>query len=179
MKRCVVLGTAPCMWDDLACAPAGLDVVAVNRAGWLYLEPIALWVSIHGIDLVDFIEQRRALGADMNFTAYGNFAGRDESGDVIRWNRPNGGGSSGLFATRIAIELGYERVVLAGVPLEGNTTTVDDEGSQTINEPSAAGYGVYRGGWLKYRDEIADNVRSMSGWTRETFGAPTAEWLNE
>lgn len=184
--RCVVLGTAPCMWDDLRRVPAGFDVVAVNRAGWLYLDPIALWVSIHGgicrsgdgLSLMDYIEKRRELGADMNFTAYGNFAANEESGDVIRWNRPNGGGSSSLFATRIALELGYERVVLAGVPLEGTTTICDADGSEVVEEPSAAGFAVYRRGWEKVHGEIADNVRSMSGWTRETFGEPTAEWLN-
>ena len=179
MKRCVVLGTAPCMWDDLARAPADLDLVAVNRAGWLYLEPITLWVSIHGADLVRHIEQRRDLGADMNFDAYGNFAEADDSGDVIRWNRPNGGGSSSLFATRIALELGYERVVLAGVPLEGNTIIADHDGNETVEEFSAAGFGVYRGGWERVHDEICNHVRSMSGWTRDTFGEPTAEWLNE
>ena len=179
MNRCVVLGTAPCMWDDLRRVPARLDVVAVNRAGWLYLDPIVLWVSIHGPCLVSYIEQRRALGADMNFTAYGNFAENEESGDVIRWNRPNGGGSSSLFATRIALEIGYERVVLAGVPLEGATTISDHDGTEIVEEWSAAGFGVYHGGWKKAHDEIARYVRSMSGWTRETFGEPTAEWLNE
>lgn len=178
MKRCVVLGTAPCMWDDLRRTPAGLDVVAVNRAGWLYLEPIALWVSIHGAGNLAHIEKRRELGADMNFDAYGNFANNEESGDVIRWNRPNGGGSSSLFATRIALELGYERVVLAGVPLEGQATLVDADGTEFVEEPSALGFGVYRRGWEKARDEIGEHVRSMSGWTRETFGEPTAEWLN-
>ena len=184
MKTCVVLGTAPCMWEDFARVPAGLDVVAVNRAGWLHLGPIAMWVSIHGATqssrtgLVDLIEKRRALGADMNFTAYGNFAENDASGDVIRWNRPNGFGSSSLFATRIALETGYDRVVLAGVPLEGNTVISDNDGTEIVGEHSAAGYGVYRGGWLKVQGEIADHVRSMSGWTRETFGEPTAEWLN-
>jgi hypothetical protein len=173
------------MWDDLRRVPAGLDVVAVNRAGWLYLDPIAMWVSIHGgsnrggVGLVDSIEKRRALGADMNFAAYGNFAENEESGACIRWNRPNGGGSSSLFATRIALELGYERVVLAGVPLVGDTTICDADGSEKVEEPSATGFAIYRGGWEKVHDEIADNVRSMSGWTRETFGEPTAEWLIE
>ena len=178
MRRCVVLGTAPCMWDDLRRTPDGLDVVAVNRAGWLCLKPITLWVSIHGANLVGFIEKRRGLGANMTFDAYGNFAANEESGDVIRWNRPNGGGSSSLFATRIALELGYERVVLVGVPLVGDTTISDRDNTEIVEEWSAAGFGVYRGGWEKVRSEIADNVRSMSGWTRETFGAPTSEWVN-
>ena len=177
MRRCVVLGTAPCMWDDLARAPAGLDIVAINRAAYLYLEPIAMAVSIHGVDLVGAIERRRKLGADMGFDAYGNFAQVDESGDVIRWNRPNGGGSSGLFATRIALEVGYDRVVLAGVPLIGETGVMERDGTESVREPSGGGFAIYRGGWQKVYNEIKDNVRSMSGWTRETFGAPTAEWL--
>ena len=179
MKACVVLGTAPCMWDDLARAPDGLDVVAVNRAGMLYLDPIVLWVSVHGKNLQEFIDARRGLGGSMDFDSYGNFAASEESGDTIRWNRPNGGGSSSLFAVKIARELGYDRIVLAGVPLEGQTTIVDVDGTEIVEEPSHLGFGVYRGGWLKVLDEIRNNVRSMSGWTRETFGEPTAEWLNE
>jgi hypothetical protein len=169
------------MWDDLDASPKGLDIIAVNGAGFLCLEPLTLWCSIHGGHLVKFIEKRRRLGGDMDFAAYGNFHPGEESGNVVRWQRPNGGGSSGLFTALIALELGYDRLVLAGIPIEGKRRlNYADGGPEIIEpEPSDAGFAIYRNGWLTNLDVIRGKVRSMSGWTQELLGAPTAEWLNE
>ena len=176
-KCAVVLGTAPCMWDDLEGAPPGWDVIAVNGAGFLYLDPIVMWCSAHGRYLTGWIEKRREAGASMDFKAYGNFGEHDDTGDVIAWNRPNGGGSSGLFTTMIALELGYDRLVLCGIPLEGQERFGYKEDVSTV-VPAQTDYKHYRKGWNKQLGLFSERVRSMSGWTRETFGEPTAEWLN-
>ena len=158
------------MFEDIDAAPDVSDVVAVNCAGILYREPIQIWACAHGTMLVDFMEERRALGYDMHFRALGNFTRNQQSGDVERYNRSNWGGSSALYATRIALEEGWDRVILCGVPLTGRES-LGIYADQT-------GYQVYRVGWEKHLNEIKDYVRSMSGWTKELLGEPTAEWLN-
>jgi hypothetical protein len=176
-RRGIVLGTAPCMWDDLAAAQAlvSWDVIAVNGAGFMYADPIEMWVSIHGDALVEWIEKRRALDYNMHFNAYGNFKPGEDSGSVIEWNKPNGGGSSGLFAVMVALEMGYERLILCGMPLEGQER-FDYDGREIITAETA--YRFYRSGWKLRAPLLRGHVRSMSGWTRETFGDPTSEWLN-
>lgn len=175
-KRGIVLGTAPSMWDDLAAAPAGWDVIAVNGAGFLYLKPIVMWCSVHGKYMHEWIAKREAAGASMDFRAFGNFGKRDNPGRIEQWNRPNGNGSSGLFAVLIALEHGYDKLVLCGVPLEGDQRHGYKDDPGVVK--ATTDYKHYRGGWLMRRDYLIRHVRSMSGWTRETFGAPDAEWLN-
>jgi hypothetical protein len=180
VKRGIVLGTAPSMWDDLDAARAILgrlrwSLIAVNGAGWMYIDPIAMWCSVHGFRLVKWIERRRERGLDMGFTAYANFGDREDSADVVRWNRPNGGGSSGLYATLVALELGYDRLILCGIPITGDTRHNYDSGETIVKADCA--YEAYRSGWIKSHDVIKNRVRSMSGWTREQLGVPTEEWL--
>ena len=177
-RRGIVLGSAPCLWDDLIPVPLSnngeWERIAVNGAGVLCGNPLHVWCSIHGPLLVEWIEKRRALGRDMDFEAYGNFADNQESGDVIRWNRPNGGGSSGLFTVLIAIELGFDKLILCGMPMDGEERIT----SGGDIEPGLTPYQHYRKGWIQRQGILSEHVRSMSGWTRETFGEPTAEWLN-
>jgi hypothetical protein len=174
----IVLGTAPCMWDDLERAPAGWDIIAVNGAGFMYLAPIALWCSAHGKYLTLWMEKRRNAGAPMTFKAYGNFGQYDELGDVIAWNKPNGNGSSGLYAVLVALELGYQKLVLCGIPLEGQERFDYKEDSSKVIT-AQTDYQHYRLGWNQNRDLLQKHVRSMSGWTKELLGEPDAEWLNE
>jgi hypothetical protein len=177
-RRGIVLGSAPCLMDDFADLPGGVhgiwEYVAVNGAGVLHRTPLDIWASIHGPKLVDWIEKRRALGCDMDFEAYGNFADNQDSAAVIRWNRPNGGGSSGLFAVLIALELGFDKLILCGMPVDGEKRITSD-GEVEVGETP---YQHYRKGWILRQGILSEHVRSMSGWTRETFGEPTAEWLN-
>lgn len=182
VRRGIVLGTAPSMWDDLDAARVILgglpwDLIAVNGAGWLYAGPVALWCSVHGSKLVRWVERRRELGFDMTFQAYGNFSKSEASGAVIRWNRPNGGGSSGLYATLTALELGYDHLILCGIPIAGDRRHNYEAGDAIIKADCP--YESYRSGWTKAEETLKHRVRSMSGWTADLLGRPTVEWLSE
>ncbi len=80
------------------------------------------------------------------------------------------GGSSGLFAVKIARELGFVKIVLCGVPMTVEATHIKR------GEPWNAAHG-FRRAWMKQRHTIKAHIRSMSGWTAEQFGVPTEEWL--
>jgi hypothetical protein len=81
-------------------------------------------------------------------------------------------GSSGLFAVKIAIEEGFEKVVVAGVPMLGSAKHI----ARNREWGSAR---TYQRGWTTHVAEIKDKVRSMSGWTKDLVGFPTPEWLGE
>jgi hypothetical protein len=174
---CIVLGSAPDWEDDLAKARKLVPdwpVVAINGVATLYLEHIVMWCSIHGRDLMKWAPMRAERGGNTDYLGYGNFSDKEECGDFIRWNRPNLGGSSGLFAVDIALESGFEKVILCGVPLEGQQRVCSADGSPV---EAVCAYESYRKGWERKLPDIKDRVRSMSGWTKELLGKPTKGWL--
>lgn len=95
-----------------------------------------------------------------------------------QWRWPWGGqGTSGLGATLVAIGLGYERIVLCGMPLDDGPHNGEPPWRRTKFESSeAAGPANTRKPdkhWERARDLAFDGkVRSMSGRTREWLGAP-------
>ena len=199
----IILGTGPGMFSDLGralCLAPRARIIAVNGAGVLYRDRIALWVSIHGDHLEAFIDERERLGYPDGYAAWGNFGSRHQNRRAHRWDKPNGGGSSALLALEVSREVaGYTHWILCGVPLSGHEckawANADGEimGQQDASkrqtdrreaevldsrEPSRGGYLIYRKGWKQQRRQLAPFVRSMSGWTLETFGAPTHEWVD-
>ena len=81
-------------------------------------------------------------------------------------------GSSGLFAVKAAIEHGFDRIVLAGIPMTA-------EGQHFLRPWSWDEWARFWAAWGEHREEISPYVRSMSGRTRDMLGAPTEEWLND
>lgn len=81
------------------------------------------------------------------------------------------GGSSGLFAVNGLLRDGFDKIVVAGVPLS------PDAGHIARGPAMWNGSRHYRKIWEHHFLSIARQVRSMSGWTQELLGAPTAEWL--
>jgi hypothetical protein len=79
-------------------------------------------------------------------------------------------GSSGLFACRVLIAERFQRIVVAGVPMEPNA------GHIVRRERWSAAKGFQRG-WEKRFPQIKDHVRSMSGWTAKLLGYPSSEWV--
>ena len=107
---------------------------------------------------------------------------------IKRLQRPNTGGSSGLFAVTIALDMGYDRIVLAGCPMEGALRVTypdgypgncgeDKDGYHDPMPNQSRGFAVYQQAWTRHFDLIKDKTRSVSGWTQELLGAPTAEWI--
>ncbi len=80
------------------------------------------------------------------------------------------GGSSGMFGYIVARHLGFERVLLCGVPMTSDPHFVR-------NAPWIA-VRAFTKAWDARKTEMMPYVRSLSGgWTEQLFGAPDAEWL--
>lgn len=88
-----------------------------------------------------------------------------------RWKDQATSGSSGLFAVRVALELGFDRIVLCGVPMQKEQGRLD-------GIVRWSGAEAFKKGWQQALPHLRDTTRSMSGWTKQLLGAPTAEWLN-
>lgn len=128
---------------------------------------VAHGVSLHPAKLPGWLARRAAAGRPALVEVW-SWVLNDRAGvtrAVADW-----GGSTGLLAVRAALASGFDRVVLCGVPMDA------DAGHFVRRRrwPHAVGF---RRGWLQHRGELAAHVRSCAGWTRDLFGAPSAEWL--
>ena len=151
-------------------------IIATNEVG-MEVEKLDHLVSYHAESLPDWDAARVAAGLK---PAEKLWTGEHRHIDPAHFERfgivPDHGGSSGMLAVQVALELGKEnpdqlRIVLAGVPLDpaaGNYKTPSVPWTEAT---------VYRPAWEKRAEALKKNVRSMSGWTAELFGKPTAAWL--
>lgn len=171
----VVVGSAPCRDRDLEeLGAVKADVIAVNHSG-IVLPLVDHWVSIHGGMMPQWLEDRREIGLPDPKIAAGGFADNFHDHRFIWWRIRPYTGSSSLLAVQWALFWGYRRIVLCGVPLTGDQSLLSDGSSRT----DRAGYECYRKKWKAKREHLPldECVRSMSGWTRDTFGCPDEEFL--
>lgn len=175
MRAAVVLGSAPGGIEELKLAPAGVDILAVNAAGYTYLGPIAAWGSVHADQMVGWLERRAELGGPGGFHAFGESFLPGQERDVVRYYGPTRWrGTSALYVVQWAMDVGgYDRLALAGVHIKGNTR---DRGGQ-LEDTDGGPYENYQLGWHTAIDEIRDHVRSYGGWTAELLGTPEPGWL--
>lgn len=174
MLTAIGLGSAACLHEDMAAALELFTpdlVVACNDAGADHPGPLDHWVSFHCEFFPKWVARREAKG----------YPPAGQLWTVKRRHQPtqvqaldvqtidNWGGSSGLLVAQVA-SLFAQRVVLCGVPLDAK--------QGHYNDPKPwRDAGNYRANLLSHLPDLG-NVRSMSGWTRETLGAPTKEWFN-
>lgn len=186
-RGALVVGSAPEVMADLAEAETlgvvgAWDVFAVNDVGCWYGPPIRHWVTIHGAKLEAWTAERAARGLSMDFRAHGAF---DPESPGQAWYEPSGyplervaghlniKGSSGLLAALLALELGYRRILLAGVRLDGQVVL----GQQREQRRGPHPYERYHEGWTDCRDALWWWVRSLGGWTQSLLGGPDPAWL--
>lgn len=175
-KSCLILGGAGCVWEDAA---AALDlfqpdlVLAVNDIGAHWARPLDCWISLHPEKLGDWVAQRkrRLFAPAAKLVAHKKMKGIDE---VVDYHFPGmkASGSSGLFAVKVAIDRGAQRIVLAGVPM----TKAD---GHFFNPEPWRQRSSYTQAWEDMLPMLRQYVRSMSGWTAEKLGKPSKEWISE
>ena len=163
MTKLLILGGAKCVWDDIA--SLGIwehEVAAVNDIGARWKGPLVFWVSLHPRKLKDWETRRIKNGYPQGYVKYSNRSGYPMVDFVIEdW-----GGSSGLYAIKIALQLGYKDIIIAGMPMDAEQAHYF---SKSKKWKEADGY---RKAWLEKYDLIAPYVKSCSGWTKELLGGP-------
>ena len=183
MKRALVLGGGACLWRDLQALSEHVlggerwswVVLAVNDAGWAYRFSIDHWVSLHCKKFPVWEAMRAQLGYSMDYTKWGGSwrSGPDDSTiHGIEHIRPvTRVGSSGLHAVEIALdELGADRVVTVGIPMDG---------SGHFWDPVPWDHAIaHHDAWRESVADFAGRVRALSGWTETLLGRPDRAWLD-
>lgn len=174
MKRnLIIIGSAPCAMEDfLSCLAhaesfrtfaAEFDVMAIGLDAVAIVNWPLEYVATNHVEDIPAIRRRREAfqgNTDYKLVSYKHGPGVD----IVQPLGPVSG-SSAILGALAGITMGYDRIVLCGCPLTGNA-------------PEGNPYEAFRPGWTEVYEAIKDNVRSMSGWTRELLGAPNKRWLN-
>lgn len=181
MKTALVLGGAGCVWRDLDAALALGEFDAAfgcNDIGVVYPGVLDGWVSLHPEMFGGWVQRRQALSLPPHKAILGHIeapTGNPRLPACVDRYVPHrfpgqvSGGSSGLFALKLALDE-YDRAVLCGIPL--------NVGQGHFFNPAAwTAAGEYRQAWREALPAIRGRARSMSGWTRDLLGPPTEEWL--
>jgi hypothetical protein len=186
-KQLVVCGDAACIWDDLerlGCRVNGgnarrgavggpWDFLTINKVVETFPGNIEHAYSNEWALLERFIACRRS-EYKKEFDGPRHTHSRGSSG--AKWNWPwSGHATSGLGATLVGMWLGYDRIVLCGVPLDDGPHNGEPHWRRCTFSREAAdsmdsGMNRY---WQRARDlAFQGRVKSMSGRTREWLGSP-------
>lgn len=89
----------------------------------------------------------------------------------------SGGGTSGLFACYVGLYLGYDEIILCGIPIDNTGHYWECPWEKTNFQREIANKnGVIRGDgrrfWTNAKEKFAGRVKSMSGFTKDLLGAP-------
>ena len=173
----LVAGNAYCLHDDFQRAReiyGDVPVIAVNGAAG-EVKAFALFTQ-HPRKFPQWIKaQRERFGDDFKTHAAGKAHLKSKFGNVERmpwvdhwWDNVASGGTSTWGARRMARLMGFDLVVLCGMPLDKGGYS-NGKMARDFQRPQLVEH--YRQMILRDKD-WHDGVCSMSGWTRDIFGEP-------
>lgn len=158
----IVIGNAECMIDDLTKAKELISdydvmVIGIDALGRIKDEKIKYFATYHPVDILSIPKIDFKIISHLQFHDYVDIV------CPIDLNNEKSG-SSALLGVLAAIDLGYNKIILCGCPLEGK-------------DKKQHPYKVFQKAWVMNIHRIAKRVRSMSGFTRTILGEPKKEWL--
>ena len=137
------------------------------------------WVTLHPEFMDDYEAQRAQNGLHNDYeiiappnNEVGTHGNKGNIARRVSYRYPgmDASASSGGYAAKIALDDGHDRVVLAGVPMDAEASHFT-RGKPWLQRDS------FTIGFNKSIPHFAGRVRSMSGWSKEQLGEPTASWL--
>jgi len=183
MKGCaLVIGCAGHVMRDLAIARELGDYAktyCVKYAGVHWPGDNFVWCTLHPEFMDKYEGERRLLGLSSKYEIVapleGELGSHAKKGRIkrrvsYRWPGMNASASSGIYGAKVAIDDGFQRVVLVGVPLT-------EDGGHFVRKKPWAFRDSFMAGFKLALPHIKGKVRSVSGYTKEVLGEPTPEWI--
>lgn len=181
MKRALVVGCSVDVWQEVEAAQklCSFDTFyVIKMAGIHWEQGFFHWITLHPEFMDKYKEERRKLGLPDTYSVvapHQNEVGAHahhpaDRRITYRWPNMSSSGSSGLYGAKVALDDGHDRVVLAGVPMQREANHFSRGRPWTDVDQ-------FMPAWTVSKPYIIGKVKSMSGWTKEFLGEPTAEWL--
>lgn len=180
-KGLVICGDAACVWTDLEAfgcrsdqgrgrvAKPGFDFMAVNKIGETFPGDIEHWYSNAAGLIKIFVASRRQEYAQEFIPPKHTHSCND--GAMWRWPWP-AQGTSGLGAALTGVALGYDKIVLCGLPLDDGPHNGEPPWRSTKFASSEVRDGDQH--WKRAREMVfTGKVKSMSGRTSQWLGSPS------
>jgi hypothetical protein len=168
----IIVSTGRCVWEDVEKIRDQIktsDVMAVNYMVPFWPRRLKYAVSIHSDFLLKLIDVRIQDQYKNKPITYGvqkrdglDHYGKFYSG-VIR--------SSGMYAAAIGLFLGYEKIIMAGMPFDDSGYFFDPPnplGTRKSHDYSYTGH--LKKSWGELRDKADGRIKVVSGNLVECFG---------
>ncbi len=173
MSLALVLGCGENVWSDAACllemcTPDAYIAVKDMMIKWP--GRVDLGVTLHPDRTPGYLKERKALGRNIDFEVWAHKQPHARTGPhstTDDWQ-----GSSGLLAVKVAIEHGFDGIVLAGVPM-------DPVYGHVARHKQWISAQIFQRGWKVHLALFKSKTRSMSGWTKDLLGEPSPSWLEQ
>lgn len=178
-KNLLIVGSARCVWDDLARVGASAkgyyEVMAINDIIMHLNLPIRHAVSNDNKWLPKWIAARRPYYREQMDCKQPIMTHSNKPGPGIdhAWPLP-GTGTSGLTAVQVGVALGYDSIILAGIPMDGTDHYYDPlKGHPLFYDSHNYGTDNQLKYWKRAKtDYFEGKVKSLSGNTKDLLGAP-------
>ncbi len=171
----MVMGTGRCIWDDLTYKFTPVEdkaaIIAVNNMILHWKGRVHHGVSLHPEEPILWRDLRRCYRCDRSHVNTHSYRVEEKFREACEylWDIEGSfAGTSTLLATLVGLALGYNKIILAGVPLDKSGHFYDPPDVQTAFNASSI-----KAEWIKAAQLwFRGRVRSCSGWTRELLGGP-------
>lgn len=186
-KNLLICADSGCVWIDLELFGARVDINRgrVRKDGWDILTVNKIIETMPADVEHAYSNQARILNAAIaarrdEYTREFTFAGNTHScNGGAKWHWPwSGHGTSGLGAIFVGLGLGYDRIVLCGMPLEDGPHNGEPHWRKTTfatSEASGSAKDDRDSHWKRAMENgFEGKVKSMSGRTRKWLGDPLA-----
>lgn len=161
-KALIVLGSGRCVWDDISRVNIKADYMAVNDVGMHFPGFLNHWYS-NDVEMLRRWASARRPGYNLNFETHSCNPG------VKHHHHLTGNGTSSLNAVVVGKRLGYEKIILCGIPLDDSGHYFDPPWIKTNFSNEVPRDGDQIKFWSQ---QDLRGVYSMSGRTRELLGGP-------
>jgi len=178
----IITGSSECLWNDYLKAielTAKEDLMCINLSTiCFHFRDIEHIITLHHNKMKNFYAAAMIQRTDREThprkkkKILTHSISANSRVDLV-WDIGNPGGTSGLFATQIALRLGYEKIILCGIPIDNSRRFYDSPNHHFKYEGISQ-----QEPWQIANRKFDNRVRSMSGKTAELLGKPDKQWLN-
>lgn len=159
------------------------DVGCIGRSVNVYPGPVDHWFNVDASEAIWWAKNLLATPKNGNGIlrhTLGEVDGYDMDWEAVdEWpiitDTEIWHGSTSLFAAMCAVSMGYEKIILAGCPMDQKGHWYFDE---SITGPRWSVECFMA--WLEFaKQPESKRVRSMSGYTGQILGQPNKQWIGE